>query len=72
MAKTTLYNLVRQTKAKPLESKTVTHLVFYSDHPHLFTVEEQRMGVVMNRTAYLNHRLAAVLAEWEDKGFVQY
>lgn len=72
MAKTVLYNLVRQTKPLPLESNTVTHLEFYSDHPDLFTVEEKRMGVVMNRTAYQNYELNKILAEWEAKGFAQY
>ena len=69
MAQTTIYTLVRTTRALPLEPKTITNLTFYTDHPDLFTVEELRMGVVMNRTAYPIYRLASMLAWWIGQGF---
>jgi hypothetical protein len=72
MARTTLYNLVRQTRAEPLPSRVITHLEFYTDHPDLFTVEEKHKGTVKNRLAYQNYDLSSVLLLWQRRGFVLY
>ena len=72
MAKTTLYNLVRDTKAEPLDSSVVTHLEFYTDQSGTFTVEEKHKGTSLNRTAYHSYELAKILQEWQDKGFTIY
>lgn len=69
MAKTTLYNLTRDTKAEPLDSEVVTHLEFYTDQSGTFTVDEKHKETSLNKTAYHHYELAKILLQWQNRGF---
>jgi len=69
MAVTELYNLRKNFAVRPLAKKEITSIRFYSDHGSLFTVEEKHFNTVITRTAYQNHELTGILAEWTAKGF---